>query len=81
MARQGSPAYHRVMETEAEIAARWRYLRQLLIEQLAKFESGNLQIHSGEDNVSAGASERLKREIEDFDGLIRVIEKRNAQRT
>ena len=68
------------METEAEIAERWRYLRQLLIEQLAKFESGKLQIHSGEDNVSAGAIERLKREIEDFDGLIRVIEKRNAKR-
>ena len=67
------------METDAEIAARWRYLRQLLIEQLAKFESGTLQIHSGEDNVSAGAIERLKREIEDFDGLIRVIEKRNAK--
>ena len=67
------------METEAEIAARWRYLRQLLIEQLAKFESGKLQIHAGEDNVSAGAIERLKREIEDFDGLIRVIERRNAK--
>ena len=69
------------METDAEIAARWRYLRQLLIEQLGKFESGELQMHSGVDNVSAGAIERLKREIEEFDGLIRVIEKRSAKRS
>ena len=64
------------METEAEIAVRWRHLRQLLTEQLARFESGALQIHSGDDNLSAGAIDRIKREIEDFDGLIRVIERR-----
>ena len=68
------------METELEIANRWRYLRQLLQEQLAQFESGTLQLHSGAKNVSTAAIERLKKEIEDFDGLIRVSERRNAKR-
>jgi hypothetical protein len=67
------------METELEIANRWRYLRQLLQEQLAQFEAGTLQLHSGPKNVSLAAIERLKKEIEDFDGLIRVSERRNAK--
>lgn len=67
------------METQAEITSRWRYLRQLLIEQLAKFESGALEMHSGAENVSEGAIDRLKREIEDFDGLIKVSERRDAK--
>jgi vacuolar-type H+-ATPase subunit E/Vma4 len=79
MARTSEPAYLRGMETQAEIVTRWRYLRQLLIEQLAKFESGELKIHSATENVSAGAIERLKREIEDFDGLIAVSDRRDAQ--
>ena len=66
------------METPAEIADRWRYLRQLLHEQLARLEKGTLQMHSGGDNVSAGAIAHLKREIEDFDGLIHMSDKRNA---
>ena len=69
------------METQAEIVTRWRYLRALLIEQLSKFESGELKIHSGVENVSQGAIERLKREIYDFDGLIGVSERRDAQDT
>ena len=36
MVRTGEPAYYRGMETQAEIVTRWRYLRQLLIEQLAQ---------------------------------------------
>jgi hypothetical protein len=79
MVRAGEPAYLGAMETQAEIVTRWRYLRQLLIEQLAKFESGELRIHSGVENVSEGAIERLKREIEDFDGLIAVSERRDDQ--
>ena len=79
MAPTGEPAYLPGMETQAEIVTRWRYLRQLLIEQLAKFESGELKIHAGAENVSEGAIERLKREIEDFDGLIAVSERRDAR--
>jgi hypothetical protein len=79
MVRAGAPAYHRGMETQAEIVTRWRYLRQLMIEQLAKFESGELKIHSAAENVSQGAIERLKREIQDFDGLIAVSERRDAK--
>lgn len=71
-------AYLARMETQAEIVTRWRYLRGLLIEQLARFESGELQIHSGAENVSEAAIGRLKREIEDFDGLIGVSERRDA---
>ncbi len=81
MVRTGEPAYLRGMETQAEIVTRWRFLRQLLIEQLAKFESGELKIHSGAENVSEGAIARIRREIEDFDGLIAVSERRDAKGT
>jgi hypothetical protein len=81
MARQSGTAYLQGVETQAEIVTRWRYLRQLLIEQLAMFEAGQLQIHAGADNVSVAAIERLKREIEDFDGLIGVSERRDGQGT
>jgi vacuolar-type H+-ATPase subunit E/Vma4 len=79
MAPGRARAYLRGMESQAEIVTRWRYLRGLLIEQLTKFESGELKIHSGAEDVSEGAIGRLKREIEDFDGLIRVSERRDAQ--
>ena len=79
MAPGRTQGYLPSMETQAEIVTRWRYLRQLLIEQLAKFESGHLQIHEGAKNVSEGAIERLKREIEDFDGLISVSENRDRR--
>ncbi|HUO11290.1 MAG TPA: hypothetical protein VMU37_00905 [Caulobacteraceae bacterium] len=79
MARIGGAPYVRGMETDLEIANRWRYLRQLLREQLAQFEAGTLQIHAGAHNVSEGAIERLKKEIEDFDGLISVSERRSAK--
>ena len=68
------------VEIELEIANRWRYLRQLLQAQLAQFEAGTLQIHAGTEDVSGAAIERLKNEIEDFDGLIRVSERRHANR-
>lgn len=68
------------METELEIANRWRYLRQLLQEQLAQFEAGTLRIHAGDEDVSRAAIGRLKKEIEDFDGLICVSERRNAKK-
>lgn len=58
------------METPAEIRERWRYLRDLLIEQLGRFESGALQMHSNEENVSAGAIQMLKRHILEFDQML-----------
>jgi hypothetical protein len=58
------------METEAEIRTRWRYLRDLLIDQLGRFESGALQMHSNDVNVSPDAIAKLKRNIQDFDELI-----------
>ena len=64
------------METEAEIRDRWRYLRNLLMEQLSRFESGALQLHSNDVNVSAEAIARLKSNIEDFDQLIARSEAR-----
>ncbi len=65
------------METPAEIRERWRYLRDLLIEQLGRFESGALQMHSNDENVSLGAIATIKRQIEDFDTLITRSEARD----
>ena len=64
------------METSAEIRDRWRYLRDLLTDQLGRFESGALQMHADEENVTHGAIERLKRNIQDFDQLIARSEAR-----
>lgn len=66
------------METPAEIRERWRYLRDLLIAQLDRFESGAMQMHSGDEDVSAGAIVMIKRHIKEFDELIARSEKRNA---
>ncbi|MBC6982861.1 hypothetical protein [Caulobacter sp. 17J80-11] len=65
------------METPAEIRERWRYLRDLLITQLDRFEAGSMQMHSDGENVSAGAIVMLKRHIKEFDQLIAQSEKRN----
>jgi hypothetical protein len=78
MASAGRSPYHRAMETQAEIRERWRYLRDLLITQLDRFESGSLQMHSGGDDVSAGAVVMIKRHIKEFDELIARSEKRDA---
>lgn len=66
------------METPAEIRERWRYLRDLLISQLDRFESGDMQMHSAGENVSAGAMVMIKRHIKEFDELIARSEKRDA---
>ena len=68
------------METESEIRARWEYLRDLLIEQLGRFETGALQLRSNDVDVSLGAIGTLKRHIEDFDQLIGRSEAREASR-
>jgi hypothetical protein len=66
------------METQAEIRERWRYLRDLLIEQLSRFESGVMQLHASDVNVSAGAIATLKQNIQDFDELIARSHARNG---
>jgi hypothetical protein len=58
------------METPAQIRERWAYLRDLLINQLERFEEGAMQMHSAGDDVSAGAIVMLKRHIKEFDELI-----------
>lgn len=78
MASCGRNAYRRQMETPAEIRERWRYLRDLLIAQLDRFESGAMQMHSGDEDVSAGAIVMIKRHIKEFDELIARSEKRDA---
>jgi hypothetical protein len=67
----------RPMETPAEIRDRWRYLRDLLIQQLERFEAGGLTLHSGEVDVSADAIAKLKRNIQDFDEVIAQSEARD----
>lgn len=66
------------METPVEIRERWRYLRDLLIAQLSRFESGLLQLHSDDVDVSPDVIVRLKREILDFDQMIARSEARDA---
>lgn len=58
------------MQTPAEIQERWRYLRNLLLDQLARFQGGTLQVRANDVDVSASAIETLKRNIAEFDGLI-----------
>lgn len=65
------------METPAEIRERWAYLRDLLIDQLARFESGALKMTTAGDDISDGAIAKLKRNIQDFDELIARSDARN----
>jgi hypothetical protein len=66
------------METPEEIRVRWRYLRDLLIDQLTRFEGGAMQIHAGGENTSPDAISHLKQNILDFDTLIARSEARSA---
>jgi hypothetical protein len=66
------------METSAEIRERWRYLRELLIDQLGRFESGVMQMHSAGVDVSPDVIVRLKKEILEFDNMIARSEARDA---
>jgi hypothetical protein len=77
MAPRRPGAYIPVMETPAEIRERWRYLRDLLLEQLGRFESGVMQMHSAGKDVSADAIVQLKKNILDFDTLIARSESRD----
>lgn len=65
------------METPAEIRQRWSYLRDLLIDQLGRFEDGSYKILADGVDMSADAMVRLKREILDFDTLIARSESRD----
>ncbi len=76
LAPDAAGPYHRQMETPAEIRERWRYLRDLLIDQLGRFETGAMQMHSDEENVSSGAIVMIKRHIKEFDQLIARSEAR-----
>ncbi|HUO22036.1 MAG TPA: hypothetical protein VMU59_05920 [Caulobacteraceae bacterium] len=78
MAPEPASAYHRQMESSAEIRERWRYLRDLLTEQLERFQSGALQLHSHDLNISPDVIIRLKREIRDFDQMIARSEARDS---
>ena len=79
MARGQAGSYGGGMETPAEIRDRWRHLRDLLIQQLERFESGAMQMHSADENVSAGTIVMLKRHVKEFDEMIARSEKREAQ--
>ena len=67
------------MESREEVVQRWRYLRDLLIEQLSRFESGAMKMHSDNVDVSAGAINKLKQNIIDFDTLIHRSEMRDGE--
>jgi len=67
------------MDTPAEIRERWRYLRDLLIDQLSRFETGAMHLHAAGIDVSADAIATLKRNILDFDTLIARSEAREPK--
>ncbi len=67
------------MEPHSEVVQRWRYLRDLLIDQLNRFESGVMKMHSDNVDVSAGAIVKLKQNIIDFDTLIHRSEMRDGE--
>jgi hypothetical protein len=58
------------MESYQVIISRWRYLRDLLIQQLGQFESGAMRMHEAGVNVTTDAIWVLKQNIQDFDTLI-----------
>lgn len=65
------------METPAEVRERWRYLRDLLISQLDRFEGGLMHLHTAGVDVSPDAIALLKKNIQDFDTLIARSEARD----
>lgn len=68
-----------IMESPAEIRERWCYLRDLLLQQLQRFETGAMQMHSEGIDVSPRAMETLKKNILDFDTMISRSEIREAK--
>jgi hypothetical protein len=65
------------MDTPAEVRDRWRYLRDLLIDQLERFETGAMHLHSAGVDISPEAIATLKKNIHDFDTLIARSEARD----
>ncbi len=65
------------MESRGEVVQRWRYLRDLLIEQLERFESGTMRMHADNVDVTAHAIAKLKQNILDFDTMIHRSEMRD----
>lgn len=65
------------MEAHSEVVKRWRYLRDLLIDQLDRFETGAMKMHSDNVDVSARVITKLKQNILDFDTLIHRSEVRD----
>jgi hypothetical protein len=50
--------------------SRSRFLRSLLVDQLAAFEGRGLQLRSGRTDVSLEAMEQVRASIGEFDALI-----------
>lgn len=78
LAAAASHLYDERMETDAEVAQRWRDLREMLIQQLDMFESGALTLRSNGVNISASAMADLRRSILEFDALIAKEKPDNA---
>ena len=79
IASPSDSGYAAGMETPEEIRVRWRYLRDLLIEQLGRFEGGAMSMHSSGEDTTPSAIAILKNNILDFDHLIARSEARSAE--
>lgn len=67
------------METPEEVRVRWRYLRDLLIDQLSRFESGGMTLTTAGEDTSQSAIAVLRKNIGEFDTLISRSEARSAE--
>jgi hypothetical protein len=66
------------MRADPIIVQRWRDLREMLIRQLDMFDSGAISLKANSIDVSAEATQNLKREIFEFDALISDDEAKQA---
>ena len=67
------------MESMHDIRQRWRYLRQLLLDQLDRFESGAMSLHVAGQDTSPHAIDIIKKNILEFDRLISDSKHRGAR--
>lgn len=78
MAPSALTTYPYRMKADPKLVEQWRYLRGLLLEQLEAFETGALQVHANQANVSEKASEKVRRSIAEFDALLAAEESSDA---
>lgn len=57
-------------ETDPRVVERWRYLRDMLVSQLAMFEAGTLTLRANNIDIAPAAIADLRDSIQAFDAMI-----------